>query len=49
MKGGVEAPPKGHELEVRTSPTIITATSIVMSNSRTQDVGPLSSGRPEPI
>jgi hypothetical protein len=49
MKGGVEAPPKGHELEVRTSLTTTTTTSIVRNNTRTQDVGLLSSERPEPI
>jgi hypothetical protein len=45
IKGGVEAPPKEDELEVRTSPT----TSIAMSNTRTQDVGLLFFGGPEPV
>jgi hypothetical protein len=49
IKGGVEAPPKGDELEVRISLTTTTTTSIAISNIRTHDVGLLSSERPEPI
>jgi hypothetical protein len=49
IKGGVKAPPKGDELEVRASLTTTTATPIVMSNTRTHDVGLLSFERHEPV